>query len=186
MTAKKELRKKLLEELEKPGEDRYVDCDLEIFRNVTGLPEYKKARTVFVYYSVGREADTKRIIEKSLGDRKRVALPMSACVSAPCFAEYTPGRLVVSGRLNIPSPAGDAAPVEPREDDIMIIPGLAFDAAGYRLGRGGGFYDRYLAKRSCFKTGICPDRFFLPELPVEGFDVLMDCVVTEKRIVRFS
>ena len=161
------------------------ESDNRIFRNVTELSEYEKARTVFVYCSIGREADTRKLIERSLSDRKRVAVPRTTGGAEPGFAEYTPGTLTVTGSLGIPEPGAAAARLEPGGDDIVIVPGLAFDERGYRLGRGGGFYDRYLSGRCCFKAGLCRERFLVNELPTESFDIRMDCVVTEERVIRF-
>ncbi|SNR66072.1 5-formyltetrahydrofolate cyclo-ligase [Desulfurobacterium atlanticum] len=68
--------------------------------------------------------------------------------------------------------------------DVVFVPGIAFDLECYRLGYGGGFYDRFLSGKDYFKVGVCFDFQIIDRLPVEPFDVPVDVVVSEKRVIR--
>ena len=75
--------------------------------------------------------------------------------------------------------------MDPAEIDLVLVPGLAFDAAGGRLGRGGGFYDRFLATLgpAAARVGVAFDAQILPEVPTDGLDARMSCVVTDARVM---
>lgn len=74
-------------------------------------------------------------------------------------------------------------PVSPLLIDLIVVPGLAFDAAGRRIGRGGGYYDRFLARlrQDCVKVGIAFDEQMVDQVPVDDWDINMDCVITDRR-----
>jgi 5-formyltetrahydrofolate cyclo-ligase len=78
--------------------------------------------------------------------------------------------------------------VEPGNVDLALIPGLAFDTSGRRLGRGRGYYDRLLGDRGfrAIKAGLCPEDRLLTEIPIEPHDVLMDLIITGQRVIRPS
>lgn len=86
---------------------------------------------------------------------------------------------------------GIQEPVEPvfaaaNELDLIIVPGVAFDRAGRRIGRGGGFYDRLLPQYRAVRAGICFDFQCLPDIPAEQHDIQMDFLVTETKILKFE
>jgi 5-formyltetrahydrofolate cyclo-ligase len=68
--------------------------------------------------------------------------------------------------------------------DLAFVPGIAFDLNCFRIGYGGGYYDRFLGKRKCFKVGICFDFQIVERIPHEAFDIRMDIVISEKREIR--
>jgi 5-formyltetrahydrofolate cyclo-ligase len=76
--------------------------------------------------------------------------------------------------------------VDPAEIDFAIIPGLAFDRHGNRLGRGAGYYDRYLRHCRAVRCGVCHDIMLLDSIPVGNDDVPMDIIVTDKSLIRFK
>jgi 5-formyltetrahydrofolate cyclo-ligase len=81
-----------------------------------------------------------------------------------------------------------AVPVFGVEDelDLIIVPGVAFDLAGRRIGRGGGFYDRLLPQYRAVRAGICFDFQCLETIPAEEHDIQMDLLVTERQILKFA
>ncbi len=91
---------------------------------------------------------------------------------------------LVPGRFNIPEPPETAPVLFPETLEFILVPGLSFDGAGRRLGRGGGFYDRYLSQTCAFTAAIVRERLLLPEVPAESHDVRVDCLITETRILR--
>ena len=115
-----------------------------------------------------------------------VAVAETVLVFTPVLGEPETRSLLVwcaaTGRLA----AVPEADVDPTWPDVVVVPGLAFTAAGERLGQGGGWYDRYLAqvRADCATIGVCFAEQILDTLPVEAHDVTMDHIVTERGIVR--
>jgi 5-formyltetrahydrofolate cyclo-ligase len=88
--------------------------------------------------------------------------------------------------LNIPAPPDTAPIIAPEELDLVIVPALAYDSAGYRLGYGGGYYDRYLHDIPAFTVGLARERLIVGELPTEQHDIAVKCVVTEDAVRNFA
>ena len=115
-----------------------------------------------------------------------VAVAETVLVFTPVLGEPETRSLLVwcaaMGRLA----AVPEADVDPTWPDLVVVPGLAFTAAGERLGQGGGWYDRYLAqvRDDCTMIGVCFAEQILDTLPVEAHDVTMDRIVTERGVVR--
>ena len=167
---------------------RIRDMDLEyreesdegIFQNLISLPEYAKAETVFAYYSIKGEADTHRFINFALEHDKKVALPVIIGEGIMEFA-LTCGEMVPGALYCIPEPGVDMPRAEPKQSDMILVPALCFDRHGYRLGQGGGFYDRYLEKAAgVFSVGLCREALLMDEVPRQAHDMAVSCVVTEK------
>lgn len=116
------------------------------------LPEYKKARWVLFYLALSDEVETRPMIERALGDGKRVAVPITLTTSRILKIVEITG---LKTGLNI-GPHGIEQPARMRRGrrvdlkklDLIVVPGVAFDAQGRRLGRGGGYFDRLLARLS--------------------------------------
>jgi 5-formyltetrahydrofolate cyclo-ligase len=126
----------------------------QLWRHVTTLPALAGAETVLAFTSLPGEPDTRSLL-------------------VWCAAT---GRLVT-----VPE-----ADVDPAWPDVVIVPGLAFTAAGDRLGQGGGWFDRFLtaARSDCTAIGVCFAEQVVDTIPVEGHDVTMDHVVTDREVVR--
>lgn len=137
---------------------------------------YQKAKRLFLYYSTGREVDTHGILKDALRRDICVALPVTAPGGEMVFCRYT-GTLR-QGLYDIPEPDSEEE-LEPFPGDLMLVPGIAFDVQGYRLGRGGGYYDRYLSRYDIRKLGLCRQRFFLENIPKAWNDLPVDHVLTE-------
>ena len=113
---------------------------------------------------------------------RAVALPRSRPGGSMDFALYD-GRLA-EGLYGIPQPPEDAPELRPGEGDLILVPALCCDAAGVRLGHGGGYYDRYLPRMSCPTMLLCRSRLVTEDIPVEDHDVLMTYLVTEQGITQ--
>jgi 5-formyltetrahydrofolate cyclo-ligase len=100
------------------------------------------------------------------------------------LAEAAPGELV-PGPVRALEPPPGALAVNPGEVDLVVVPAVAFDAQGHRLGRGGGYYDATLAvlPPRCFRAGLAFDLQIVPSLPLEPHDARVDAVVTESRVI---
>ncbi len=143
------------------------------------------AQRVFLYLSVRREADTRRLIRRLLEEGKTVALPVSLSGGEMFFARYLPGGLTEGSVVPIPEPDADAPRLEPQDGDLILVPALTFDLEGYRLGQGGGYYDRFLSAHDLFSVGLARDALLMREVPREAHDCAVACLVTESRILRF-
>lgn len=143
------------------------------------LPEVEEAATVMVFYGVGRELDTRALIGRLLAMGKRVALP--ACLPG----RRLEARVITSlddigpGMFGIPAPEEDCPAAAPGEIGVALIPNLMCDHEGYRLGFGGGYYDRWLAGYTGLSVAICPRERMVETLPHEAFDVPVKLVLSD-------
>ncbi|HHU05705.1 MAG TPA: 5-formyltetrahydrofolate cyclo-ligase [Clostridiales bacterium] len=161
-----------------------AESDRGIFENLSKLPEFKSARAIFTYYSIQNEPDTHRIIELALQMGKIVTLPLirgNGIMDAAIIRSFED---IGAGAFEIPAPAVDAELLSPEKIDFAIIPALSFDREGFRVGQGGGYYDRFLKDARYFAVGITRAKFFVERLPREDHDVPVRCVVTENEIAR--
>jgi 5-formyltetrahydrofolate cyclo-ligase len=163
-----------------------VRSDAGIAPRLFALPEFEDARTVLFFYSVGHEPDTHLLIERALEIGKTVALPESRANGIMVARRITSLGELVPGKYGIPAPTADMPEIAPEEFDFVVVPALAYDLGGYRLGRGGGYYDRYLPQTRAFKCGAARERMFFPRVAREEHDVRVNCVVTETKVWRFS
>lgn len=168
-------------------DDSYIiQSDRVIFDNLILLPEFISASRVFTYLSIGREPDTRGLIEYCLKLGKTVALPCDCDKDGSMnFALLgSPICDLLEDIYGIPVPPEAAERLEPQEGDIIIVPALCFDENGYRLGHGGGYYDRYLAKHSVLSVGLCREALVVACVPRDSFDRRTDILITDKRIAR--
>jgi 5-formyltetrahydrofolate cyclo-ligase len=150
-----------------------------IQENVFRLPEMGRAGTVLLFYSFGSEVPTAAMIQRLLDQGVRVLLPFLQG-SAMDAAELRPGDLLAATTYG-PREPSSRAPVNPSGVDVVIAPGLAFDAHGYRLGYGGGHYDRYLSRLGpgTLRLGIAFHFQVVPSVPQGPEDLPLDLVVTD-------
>ena len=150
-----------------------VTQDVSIWEQVEELPEFKAADSVLPYWAMESEVDTHAFARRWYG-HKKLYLPKVAGETLE-IREYIPDDLA-PGYRGIMEPSQDAPLAE--KIDLVIVPGMAFDAKGNRLGRGGGFYDRLLPTLSCPKVGVCRNHHVVEEVPVQSWDQIVDIVVT--------
>ena len=152
------------------------------------LPELAAARTVMAFCALQDEADLRPLWRRLIVAGKTVVFPVLGGEPGRMdAAEVTDiERDLHCGRFGIGQPR-DGRPVDPREIDLIFIPALAFDLEGNRVGRGGGYYDRFLAGRApqAFRCGIAFECQVLKTLPVKEHDCIVHALVTEKGIRRF-
>ena len=154
-----------------------------------GLPGFAEARTVLLYASAfPEEIDTRPFVRFAFESGKRVILPRvnEGLRRLDLVAVENDGAGgLVAGRLGIPEPRPDAVVVDPRAIDWAMVPGLAFDEWGGRLGRGGGYYDRLLPtlRDDCARWALIYDEQWVQRVPVEPHDARMDGVMSDARTV---
>jgi 5-formyltetrahydrofolate cyclo-ligase len=141
------------------------------------LPRFASASLIALYHAMPIEPETRGLIDEAVSRGKRVALPLFGD-DEPQLGLFTSWDRLAPGPLGIAQPVGPAIPVESVE--AFFVPGLAFDRAGYRLGRGKGFYDRLLARHSpgALLCGVCFGDVLVERLPRESHDIPMNCLLT--------
>ena len=182
---KKALRLKISAQTAALDETYIEKSNREIFERVLLLPEFNSAKVVFAYFSVAREVDTKALISFCARQNKLLALPRTKKGGEMDFALVTaPTDTLPKGSFGIPEPPDDAIAVCPGEADIIIVPALCFDENGFRLGHGGGYYDRYLQGCPAFTVGLCREKLMQRAVPAESHDIPVLAVITENKIAR--
>lgn len=148
-------------------------------------PVFQTAAAVLFFAPLPAEVDLWPLLGETLAAGKIIALPRFDTARRRYTAarvQCLPGELV-SGRFGIREPSADCADLPAGQLDLALVPGVAFDVNGRRLGRGRGFYDRLLADFAGKKIGVAFDEQILSEIPVEPSDVKMDWIVTPNRLV---
>lgn len=179
MNNKKQLRKSLRDQYAQLPPSDIASIDADLVMQLEMHPAYKKANRLFLFVSVGNEVQTQALIDRAFSQNRTIALPKCITDTEMLFFEYD-GRLEI-GRYRIPEPINTAV-IFPQKDDLMIVPGLAFDKKGYRIGQGRGYYDRYLSDCACTTIGVCREQFLLEEVPKEWNDLPVDYVITEATV----
>jgi len=187
-TQKELLRKKTLKKRDSLSLEERYKKSTEIVSGFLKLFENIKLESIFTYVSFRSEVDTHRMINSFLDQGKLVSVPftdLNKKTIIPSIIKSFKNDLV-PGCLGILEPDPEKispAPVD--EIDIIIIPGAVFSENGCRIGYGGGFYDRFLQKRHILKYSFAFDFQLIDEVPFDPeFDVKVDYIITEKRIVK--
>lgn len=144
------------------------------------LPQVRSAQTVMVFCGVGREPDTDGLIRTLLERGQRVALPVCLPGRRMEARVISDMSQLVPGKFGIPEPDYTCPKAAAEEIGAVLVPGLLADREGYRLGYGGGYYDRWLAGYQGFTAMVCPRERLVDALPREGFDRPVELVITEE------
>jgi len=166
-----------------------VDASARICAQVLSLDAYARSRCLLVFLSTEREVRTERIVEAALESGRMTTAPRIESGRGRMTARRITdlGSSVRTGRFGIREPAGDEI-VAADGIDLVLVPGLAFDRNGRRLGKGGGYYDRFLARCGA-RTTRCALGFgcqVLPAVPAGARDERVDLLVTEEDVWRFA
>jgi 5-formyltetrahydrofolate cyclo-ligase len=155
------------------GRQRWSEA---ICRRVAGTPLFRKAAHVVAYVPLGAEVDPTDAVSDVLRSGRALYYPCDDGTVGIRRAHDVAGR-------SLDGPADDEAlPAREHERLVFLVPGVAFDASGARLGRGGGWYDRLLARfEGAGRIGLAFDAQVVPRVPVDRWDARMDAVATEAR-----
>lgn len=172
---KKELRAQIKAKKSALTEQQIVDCSSRLAQQLFRHPAYQAAKSIYGYLSFNEEVRTLPILRQAQLDGKRVAVPkvFGEEIRFLRFDENTP---IALGYKGIPEPTEGELADDP--DALVLMPGLAFDPMGHRMGYGGGFYDRFLAKEPHPTIALCYDFQLLPDLPVQAHDIPVDAVLS--------
>ena len=183
---KESLRQAFKERRAAIGLDVQAEAGAAIYRNLLELERYRTATGVAAYWPMALEVDIRPAIEDALAGGRRVYLPR--IVREPrdlhfCRYDGDPETLA-AGPFGLSEPCGEPADIG--GIDLVIVPGLAFDLHGRRLGYGTGYYDRFLKRTGAARIGVAFDVLTTDVLPVAEHDVAMDTLVTESRIISMT
>ncbi|HZA61407.1 MAG TPA: 5-formyltetrahydrofolate cyclo-ligase [Nitrososphaeraceae archaeon] len=185
--AKNKIRQAILQKRNTLSEREIQTKSIVIQQRVISLPNFRSAKVIGAYYPKGSEVNTLNILSKVLEGQKILALP--ATLGDKIFFYKISnmkdlGDQLILNKYGIKEPSPSST--ELIDDiDVIIVPGIAFDRNGYRLGYGRGYYDRYLQNKKCvFSLGLAFEIQLIDnDLPREHFDQKVNAVVTEEKIM---
>lgn len=174
---KAELRKQVLQEMKAIPREQKQAMDQVLTERFLHHPFYQEAKVIATYLSFPHEFQTQELIEQALKGGKKVLIPKTYPKGRMDFVVYNPQQLVKTS-FGLLEPQGNLEVVDASQIDLIHVPGLAFTTEGYRIGYGGGYYDRYLEHFTAHTLSTvypCQIRDVIPEdhdIPVQ--EVLID------------
>ncbi len=159
-----------------------------ISQRLFNLQEFEDARTISIYLHIGSEVRTREILAWCIAQAKRVIIPVTNRMSRRLiFSELTaPEKELEIGNFGILEPKTEfLRPVPLEEAEVALVPGIAWDLRGYRLGYGGGYYDRSINSlhNHVLTVGLGYDFQIVREVPTTRYDRPVDKIVTERRVI---
>jgi 5-formyltetrahydrofolate cyclo-ligase len=183
---KSDLRSAMRRELKKMAKEKRLSDSGKLCAGLRQQDFFQNAASILFFAPLPEEPDLWPLLNETLATKKMIALP--------CFDDenqtYLPRHVkdihveIMSGKFGIREPAPTCVAIPLRDLDLVLVPGVAFDTNGHRLGRGKGFYDRLLQNFKGKKIGIAFDEQIVNAIPVEKNDVKVDLVFTPTRCVE--
>lgn len=183
---KKEIRKKILEYRETIDVNERQRWDEIIFNRLINSELYKGASTIFTFASFKSEVDTHKIIEYAINDKKTICVPKIESKEKGIEIFKIEGfNQLKKGYFGILEPIESCPPVDSNDLDLILMPGVAFDRSGGRLGYGAAFYDRFLSNmnKKVRKIAIAYHFQVLQDIPMYEHDVRIDGIITEEETI---
>lgn len=181
---KKQLRQRIRERKNTLADDYCRDADLMICERLLKMPDYDHAETVFCFVGTEDEIDTQYFLEQAWKDDKCVAVPRCAEKGIMHAYEILSMADLESDKYGIREPKISCRLIHPEKIDFAVIPCISCDKRGYRLGHGGGYYDRYLENTVFTTVVVSREKLMLDAVPVGRYDKQLDWVVTENEIIK--
>lgn len=174
------LRRKQMTSIERDEKSKKIQ------HNLFSLEEYKKSNFIFTFVSTEEEVDTHNIIKHSIDSGKKVGVP----ITIPKTRELLVSEILdfdeelEMGFYNILTPKKEfIREVSPDIVDLVLVPGLIFSKDGYRVGYGGGYYDRFLRGLNTLKIGLCFHFQLQDDVPVSIYDIPVDIIITDEKVI---
>lgn len=183
---KKEIRKTILSLRNAVPREKIETMSDYICRRFIALDKVRSCSSLMIFLSFGSEVDTDYIIRWAWKHKKRVMAPLCkpetkelAVFAIATFDDVEPGY------YGIREPKRALLqPVAKKEIDLVVVPAVAFDRRGYRVGYGGGYYDRFLADMGAPRIGLAFSCQIIPEAPINQYDHAVDGIVTETEYIK--
>lgn len=184
MDFKNTKRKEIDNKLRELGENNRTHKSYLIKENLIQTKEWEEASSIYIYLDFKNEVKTRDIVNRAFEDKKRVYIPLIKGKELT-FHQIESLEGLNINNFGIEEPEASYSIGIPSSDSILILPGIGFTITGKRLGRGGGFYDRYLNKnRKGIKVAIAFNEQIVTELETDPWDEKADIVVTDNKIYR--
>lgn len=188
---KKILRKEIIKKRDNIDITEKEKMDKDILIRFFESKYYVDAEKIFIYISYGSEINTRKIISKALKEKKRIYVPRTEFKTRVMDAvEITSFDNLVESSYGILEPSIEKPYINPNELDLIVVPGVAFDRRGGRVGYGAGFYDRYFKKinkentKGIIKLALAYEfQVIDKEVPMSEQDVPVDYIITEKEFI---
>ena len=175
---KKSLRKKIKTILLKMASEEKKHKDKQIHNQIRKMPKFLESKIIFAYVSMSMEVDTKKIIQFALKNRKKVFVPrVNLKKKKMDIIQINSLKELRKGTYNILEPCGRKC--GRNKFDIILIPGLGFDKKNNRLGRGGGYFDKFLRNAKGLKIGLCYKEQLFKHVPITQHDIKMDVIISD-------
>lgn len=177
---KKELRRRVRSQLAALTREELSQSDGALFARFLALPQVEEAKTIFAFWGIpGKEPDTAQLIRELLRRGKTVGLPRMLPDHRMEVRRYDPDKPLVTVSFGISEPGEDCPLLEREEISLALVPAVCYDRRGYRLGFGGGYYDRWLEPFEGFRAGLCRGAVLQDRVPTERHDAKVDMLLTE-------
>lgn len=177
---KKEIRKKLIEKLKSLDPKYRKESSESIFKEIVKQKDYLLAGTIFIYVGTDNEVDTSLIIKDALAKGKKVVVPKTIELGLMEACEIDSMEDLQPGRHDILEPMDATYRLDPDKIDVAYIPCVAYTSGGYRIGFGGGFYDRFLLRGKFKRVLVAFSEMEVKSLPVDYFDEKVHAILNEK------
>lgn len=189
---KKQIRREILEIRNNLSLEKKSNYDKLIANKFFESSYYREANNIFIYISYGSEIDTKCIIARALKEGKNIYVPRTEFSTRLMNAvKINNLNNLIESKYGALEPEKDKPFIDPNDLDLIVVPGVAFDEYGGRIGYGAGFYDRYFKKINdanksrIMKLVLAYDFQLIDKVPTDEEDVSVDAVMTEKQFVKF-
>ena len=180
---KNQLKGKIIEKRNSLPKEEILEKSNRIKSNLFNLESYKKSKTAMFFVSFNREVNTHDMIKDSLTN-KTVIIPKVVNKEIEPSVIIDLDNLIPSGKFGILEPI-EIMKIAYKNIDLVLVPGIAFDKEGHRIGYGFGYYDKFLKKvPKAVKIGLCFDFQVVDKVPREWHDVPVDLVVTDKEVLE--
>jgi 5-formyltetrahydrofolate cyclo-ligase len=181
---KRALRKELRTLEKSLPADYRKRSDRAIVAALSSMDAYRDAESVCCFVGVGAEIDTRPFLQDALSKGKRLCVPRCEGRGVMRMRRIRSLGELSPGAMGIPEPPPDAEAVAPDAIGFLAVPCLACDRHGNRLGRGGGYYDRFLPERRGAAVLICREALLQDSVPMEGYDLRVPLVLSERGFYR--
>ena len=183
---KRTLRQQMLARRRALSRDKWLLTSLQAQQNLLSLEEFSRASCVALYSAAHNEVETALILETAFAAGKRVLYP-AVCGQEMVLRQVEGLECLSKGCFGILEPCSSGDDHQADEADLIVVPGVAFDPGGHRIGYGKGFYDRFLQHpgRKATLIGLCHDFQLIDgDIAADRHDIRMDIIVTEQRTIR--
>lgn len=181
MPSKKILRQHIRQKRQSLSQHEVTQYSSEICHRIIASKVYKNAACIGCYIAFQNEVDLTTLIQHAWQNQKTVCIPVVTSDAHMTFHLYTKETFLKSGKFGIPEPQHEKL-IEPQQIDLLLVPLVAFDEKGNRLGQGCGFYDRYLeiAPQNTVTIGVGYELQKVNELPIDPWDIRLNKIISEK------